>query len=278
VTGAREQPGADPEARLVAPSRPGARGPEVAAVEQRLVFGEVAEQYDQARPSYPDALFDTVIEHGGLAPGDAALEIGAGTGKATRGFVGRGIAVHALEPSPGMAAVLRGHGIDVEETTFEDWPARPGAFRLVFAAQAWHWVQGADRYEKAASALAPGGTIALFWNQGREWTGDMGADNDAAYAEHAPHLVGGRHFDLDRELDELAAVPSLTGVSKRVITWEQRYSTAEWVTMLGTHSDHRILPEEQRARLHAAVGDVIERHGGFVDFVYDVNCYLATRV
>ena len=47
------------------------------------MFGEVAEQYDAARPSYPDELFDTVIEYGGLTPGGTALEIGAGTGKAT---------------------------------------------------------------------------------------------------------------------------------------------------------------------------------------------------
>jgi SAM-dependent methyltransferase len=246
--------------------------------EQRLIFGEVAEQYDEARPSYPDGLFDAILEHGGLAAGDAALEIGAGTGKATRGFVARGIAVHALEPSPGMAAVLRGHGIDVEETTFEDWAARPGAFQLVFAAQAWHWVHGTDRYEKAATVLAPGGTIALFWNVGREWDGALGADNDAVYEELAPNLTGGAHWSLDKHLDELAAVPAFGGVTKRVITWQQRYSTAEWTTLLGTHSDHRILPEEQRVRLHAAVGDVIDRHGGFVDVVYDVQLYLATRV
>ena len=67
-------------------------------------------------------------------------------------------------------------------------------------------------------------------------------------------------------------------MTKRVITWEQQYSTDEWVTLLGTHSDHRILAEEQRLRLHAAVGDVIDRHGGSVDVVYDTLLYLATRV
>ena len=98
------------EARARRPRLSNVERPEVAAVEQRLVFGEVAEQYDRARPSYPDELFDAIIEHGGLHAGDAALEIGAGTGKATRGFVARGLAVHALEPSPGMARVLRGIG------------------------------------------------------------------------------------------------------------------------------------------------------------------------
>jgi SAM-dependent methyltransferase len=247
--------------------------------EQALVFGEVAAQYDDARPSYPDALFSTIIEYGSLAPGDAALEIGAGTGKATLAFLARGIDVHALEPSAGMAAVLRGYGVDAEETTFEAWTPRPGAFRLVFAAQAWHWVQTADRYEKVASVLAPGGMLAIFWNQGREWTGDLGADNDAVYDEHAPDLTHSTdRWSLDRTLDEMAAVPQLTAVTKRVITWEQRYSTEKWVTLLATHSDHRILPVEQRTRLHTAVGAVIDRHGGSVDVVYDVMCYLARRV
>jgi len=247
--------------------------------EQGLVFGEVAEQYDRARPSYPDALFDTVIAHGGLVAGDAALEVGAGTGKATRGFLTRGLRVHALEPSPGMAAVLRGHGVEVEATTFEAWPLRAGAFPLVYAAQAWHWVQSDDRYEKAAAALAPGGTIALFWNQGREWTGPLGDDNNAVYDEHAPHLTRSTgRWSLDRYLDELAAAPEFEAVTKRVITWDQRYSTDEWVTLLGTHSDHRILPEEQRMRLHAAVGDAIDRHGGSIDVIYDTQLYLATRV
>jgi SAM-dependent methyltransferase len=262
--------------------RPREPGPDAGQVtdrtEQALVFGEVAEQYDRARPSYPDALLDTIVEYGGLASGDAALEIGAGTGKATRGFIARGLAVHALEPSPGMAAVLRDHGVDAEETTFEAWDPGSRVFRLVYAAQAWHWVQSGNRYAKAASLLAPGGTLALFWNVGREWDGSLGVDNDAVYDEIAPNLTGGVHWNLDRHLDELEAAPAFTGVTKHVVTWEQRYSAEEWMTLLGTHSDHRILPAEQRSRLHAAVGEVIERHGGFVDMTYDTQLYLATRV
>ena len=87
--------------------------------EQRLVFGEIAEQYDEYRPSYPDALFDTIIEFGELHAGDRALEIGAGTGKATAGFATRGLRVHALEPSPAMAAILRANGVETEEILFE---------------------------------------------------------------------------------------------------------------------------------------------------------------
>ena len=246
--------------------------------EQRMLFGEVAEQYDAARPSYPEALFDAVVEYGALRAGDAALEIGAGTGKATMAFVARGLRVHALEPSAEMAAVLRAKGVELEEAMFESWPVRNGAFRLVYAAQAWHWVHGADRYERVASTLEPGGTLAVFWNQGREWTGDLGAANDAVYDEHAPHLTHGvSRWQLDNSIAQIEGSGRFGEVAKRVFTWEQRYSTSEWLTLLGTHSDHRILPEARRRRLHGAVGAVIDAHGGSVDAIYDATLFLASR-
>jgi SAM-dependent methyltransferase len=190
----------------------------------------------------------------------------------------RGLDITALEPSPEMAAVLRSKGINPIETTFESWPLEPAAFRLVYAAQSWHWVHGADRYERVASALAPGGVVALFWNQGGEWDGELGAANDAVYEQHAPHLTRSvREWNMDVLLKQLSATPGFAAAEKRTVTWSQSYTRAEWESLLGTHSDHRILPEEQRRRLHAAVGDVIDAHGGRVDVTYDVNIYLARR-
>jgi trans-aconitate methyltransferase len=245
--------------------------------EQRLVFGEVAAAYDRYRPSYPDALFDTIVDFGGLEDGDRALEIGAGTGKATSGFLTRGLAVHALEPAPEMAAGARAKGIDVEESLFETWTPST-TFDLVYAAQSWHWVEGSDRYLRAAAALRPGGTLALFWNKGREWTGALGAANDAAYAEHAPDMGRSTGLNFDWVGTEIDACPALETATVRTVTWSCTYTRAEWVALLGTHSDHRILPEEQRSRLHAAVGDAIDRNGGLVDVVYDVVVYLSRRV
>jgi trans-aconitate methyltransferase len=257
-------------------SGPGAERQEREGRQQRLVFGEIAAAYDAFRPSYPDALFDTVVEFGGLDAGDRALEIGAGTGKATGGFLARGLTVHALEPTREMAAVARAKGIDVEESLFEKWTPQH-AFDLVYAAQAWHWVEGADRYLRVAAALVPGGTLALFWNKGREWTGSLGAANDAAYAAHAPDLHGKWTWDLSWVRTEIDACPVLEDAAVRSVTWSCTYTRDEWIALLGTHSDHRILPEEQRSRLHAAVGEAIDRYGGRVDVVYDTVAYLSRR-
>jgi SAM-dependent methyltransferase len=245
--------------------------------EQRLVFGEIAEQYDAFRPSYPDALFDLIVEFSGVGPGDRALEIGAGTGKATSGFLARGVAVHALEPSPEMAAILRTKGAEVEETLFEEWVPPRSGFPLVYAAQSWHWVKGDDRFDRLAAACATGGAVALFWNKGHEWTGALRADNDAAYAQHAPEMTGGGQWNLDWVRDGIAACALFEPPVRRSVSWTREYTRAEWVNLLGTHSNHRILPEEQRARLHAAVGDAIDWHGGRVEVVYDVECFLSRR-
>jgi ubiquinone/menaquinone biosynthesis C-methylase UbiE len=68
-----------------------------------LSFGSVAAAYEQFRPGYPEALVDAVLAYAGH-PVHTALEIGAGTGKATRVFAVRGITVTATDPDPAMLA------------------------------------------------------------------------------------------------------------------------------------------------------------------------------
>jgi SAM-dependent methyltransferase len=247
--------------------------------EKRTVFGEVAAQYDEYRPGYPDEVFDTVVAYGELRAGERALEIGAGTGKATVGFLTRGLDVLALEPSAGMARVLAAKGVRVEITSFEDWTVQPSAFRLVFGAQSWHWVLPAGRYAKVASALQPGGALALFWNKPHELDGALGAEMDAVYERHAPALRSGTvdKWGLDATLDEIAATPGFSTPEKREVTWTRRYTTADYVALHQTHSDHRMLPDDQRQRLHEAVGHVIDAHGGEVEVIYDVELYLSRR-
>jgi SAM-dependent methyltransferase len=244
--------------------------------EERLVFGEVAEEYDAIRPSYPDVLFDEVMEFGALTAGDRALEIGAGTGKATMRFLARGLRVHCLEPSEAMGAILRGKGAEVETTLFEDWAAT-NTFRLLYAAQAWHWVHGNNRYERAAAVLEPGGTIALFWNKARELEGALGEAVDAAYDAFAPEIRGlsPSHWNLDATLTELSA--DFVDIQKREYPWAQPYTTGDYLELCRTWSTHRMLPEERRSRLLNAVANAIVDNGGVVNMEFDAQCYLGRR-
>src|SRR2546429_7510829 len=128
-----------------------------------LSFGVVAEAYERFRPGYPVKLSDTVMTYAGQ-PVRTALEIGAGTGKATRVFAQRGIMVTAVEPDGAMLAELRKHvpaNVKAVQAAFED--LRSGeSYGLVYAAAALHWTNPEGRWPRMAALLEPGGVFASF--------------------------------------------------------------------------------------------------------------------
>jgi len=240
--------------------------------EQRLVFGEVAEDYARARPSYPETLADDVA---GLAGGADALEVGAGTGKATAAFVARGLRVTALEPSAEMAAVGRRLVPEAEWVVsgIEQFSAE-ARFDLVYAAQAWHWVDPARGFARAHAALRPRGLLALFWNRGRDGSGALRRALDAVYARLAPEFREGGGAGTDHA--EAIRSSGLFGeVEKREYRWADRRDSASYMRLLGTHSNHRMLPEDRRAALLGAVARAIDAHGGTIEISYVTELYLA---
>jgi 16S rRNA A1518/A1519 N6-dimethyltransferase RsmA/KsgA/DIM1 with predicted DNA glycosylase/AP lyase activity len=66
--------------------------------EQRFTFDEVGAQYDRYRPGYPDQLFDDLVSLSGISHDERVLEIGCGTGQATRALARRGFSMSCLEP------------------------------------------------------------------------------------------------------------------------------------------------------------------------------------
>ncbi|MFB6397014.1 class I SAM-dependent methyltransferase [Polymorphospora lycopeni] len=230
------------------------------------VFGEVADEYDRIRPGYPAALVDDVLDHARLA-GAPALEVGAGTGRATVAFAERGVAVTALEPDGAMAEVLRRRVADrpdvtVAVTAFEDYrPARP--FGLLFSAQAWHWTEPAVRWRRAAAALAPGGTLALFWNGDRPADPEVTATLLDLHRRRAPQILPDVEPVHDSPLaaawprEELVAQTDFGDLSERLYRWERTLTAQDYTANLSTHSAYRMLDEGTRVGLFRAITDVL---------------------
>ena len=255
-------------------------------MEQRFTFNAVAELYDQARGGYPQALFDDLMALANLSAGDAVLEVGCGTGKATEAFVRRGLNVVALEPGPEMIAAARRrlaglNGVRFVETTFEAWPVETGAFRLVAAAQSWHWVAPDIRFGLAFKALAPGGMLAVFGTAPGPIPQPFREALEKAYAIHAPEVGGPppEHAylpsgpfsgDFDRSgLFEQA--------SHKSYPWSRSFSARSYADYLRTVSRYRLMDEKRREDLLAAVAEAIEANGGGFDAPVETHLYFARR-
>jgi SAM-dependent methyltransferase len=244
--------------------------------EQRLVFGEIAEDYARERPGYPDALLDDVVA---LAGGRDALEVGAGTGKATAGFLARGVRVVALEPSAGMAAVGRRQapGAEFVESGIEDF-STDRRFDVIYAAQSWHWVDPVRGFPRAHALLRPGGLLALFWNRGRDGGEDTPLRRalDDIYARLAPDLSEG-----GGEIDYTARIRTsglFTEPEERSYRWSERRTAESYTRLLGTHSAHRMLPEARRTALLDSIARAVVANGGTVGIDYVTRLYLARRL
>ncbi len=134
--------------------------------ERALSFGRVAQAYERFRPGYPDRLADEVLSYA-RTPVRSALEIGAGTGKATRVFAARGILVMATDPDAAMLAELRKHvppTVSTTPTAFEDLCVG-STYDLVFAAAAMHWTKPAGRWARVHALLNRNGVFASFGGQ-----------------------------------------------------------------------------------------------------------------
>jgi SAM-dependent methyltransferase len=135
----------------------------------RRVFDEVPELYDRSRPTYPDELFSDLVAITGVNERSSVLEVGCGTGQATRSLALLGCSVTAVELGADMAALARQRlapfpNVEVETSSFEQWDDRGRRFDALVAAASWHWVDPSVGWRRAHDVLHPGGWMALLGN------------------------------------------------------------------------------------------------------------------
>jgi hypothetical protein len=147
----------------------------------------------------------------------------------------------------------------------------------VYGAQSWHWVGGNDRCDRVARALEPGGAVALFWNIGRPHPEPFKTDNDAVYKRLWPDNDTDASWTGDELIGDWARCDAFEPMTCEIVTWECEYTRDEWIRLLQTHSNHRMLPDDVRAELHDGVGDAIDKHGGVLPCIYDTYLYLSRR-
>lgn len=231
----------------------------------RLTFGQAADRYDEARPSYPEQLFNDLVELATLDEDAVLLEVGCGTGKATRPLARRGFRIICLELAPTLATVAARNLVEfpnaeVVTTSFERWEPSGQTFDLVHAATSWHWIDPQIRYEKAASILKAGGAIAFF-----STIHAFPEDADPFFFEiQDTYEAIGEAFpdeewpppppeEVPDETEEIVASGLFDEVEVRRYVWEERYNADAYIGLLDTFSGHIAMAPNKRAILYADI-------------------------
>jgi SAM-dependent methyltransferase len=223
----------------------------------RLSFNEAAEIYDKVRPSYPAALFDALFQM--LPSQPEIVEVGPGTGQATKDLLARGASVLAIEIGPATAARLRSNlpsdRLRVAVGDFEVMEIAAGEGDAVFSATAYHWISREAQTDRPAAILRSGGLVAIVDLIQVDSPEDSGffAAAQPIYERHgqghsgppAPTREGvdpkiRAVLDADRRFD---------CVDVRKYDWDQTYSASDYRNLMLSYSGTQMMEESDRVGL-----------------------------
>lgn len=230
-------------------------------------FGGVADEYERGRPEYPREAVEWLI-------GEArdVIDLGAGTGKLTRGIVALGRDVAAIEPSEPMAARLRAAVPEarVLAGSAEQIPLPDECADAVVAGQAFHWFDPPRALPEIARVLRPGGTLGLVWNK---------RDTEVPWVRRVSELVSGSEVWHQRSSASVSASGLFGELEEARFRHEQRLERQELLDLALSRSSVATLAERERAQVLDAVGRLYDEVAGTDGLVlpYVTFAYRAAR-
>ncbi|HWF00186.1 MAG TPA: methyltransferase domain-containing protein [Caulobacteraceae bacterium] len=248
-----------------------------------LSFDAIAGDYDAARPGYPAALFEALIDASPPRRPLRILEVGCGTGIATEGLARPESEVVAIDPGPNMLAQARrrlaeGPGLAFVHSSFEAFAPDPASrFELIVSAQAWHWVDPQLGYAKAARMLSPGGVLALAGNVEADPTGELARAFQAVFGD-SPWSLARSGYGVDGFIPrDLAGSGFFADLRHLHYRRPVRWSAEAYAAMVATHSSVQALGAAVRERLLDALREAILRQGGELESEIETHAWLGVN-
>ncbi|MBA3332288.1 MAG: class I SAM-dependent methyltransferase [Actinobacteria bacterium] len=235
----------------------------------RATFDDVADEYGLVRPAYPVELFGDLVDLAGLPARGRLIEIGCGTGEATRPLAERGFEITCIELGFNVAQVARRQlepfaNVKVVNAAFEEWEPECGGFDAVVAFAAFHWIDPEVRLSKPARLLCDGGALAVT-----DWQDTLPEDGDGFFIEVEEDYAAvvpewgtepPRRPDCiaDRVKDHIEASGLFQPVRARRYLWEVVYTADDYVSFLNTRSSYRLLDGSNRLELFRRIRQRIQ--------------------
>jgi SAM-dependent methyltransferase len=262
----------------------------IARSEGRRLFGSDPATYDSARPGHAERVYEVLVERCGLRADSKVLEIGPGTGQATRRLLDLGAdPLVAIEPDPALADYVRaafGNRVEIRIAALEAVQLEADGFDLATAASSFHWIEEDVGLARIAAALRAGGWWAMWWTlfgEGRRKDAFMSAIDpllenlpsspSSGWSSTRPAFA----LDVEARSAALARV-GFVDVRHELARWHAEWDSAGIRGLYSTFSPIRKLDEIARERLLDEIQTIAERDfGGRVGRTLTTSLYTARK-
>ena len=263
--------------------------PKIPLSEGRYLFGRDPLAYANARPDYPEKLYQRLRTRCKLGPGISAFEIGAGTGLATRRLLAFGVSLlWVIEPDGRLAGFLRerisSDSLRVDQVAFEEAELPEAEFHLGVAATSFHWLDQGSGLAKVYRSLRSGGWWAMWWNHFASGDPDpFQSATDHLFVGTLDSPSVGKNQGVPFALDQQARLEDLLlagfcDPDVELWHWTIRYDTARLVALYSTFSPIQSLePEARQVFLGSLAHIADEQFGGHVERPFTSVLYTARK-
>jgi len=258
-------------------------------------FGQAADLYDRARPSYPVEAIEWALAAvdppaaatSGRSPASPqprrldrratrVADLGAGTGIMTRQLIGLGYDVLAIEPDALMRQRLAAATPTATALagTAEAVPLADAGVDAAIAAQSYHWFDHERAHAEIGRVVRPGGVFAAIWNL---------RDESVPWVAEFTTIVNGARGKADDDhaathYGQLFSQPE-RGLFEQTVT----HTADSLVDLLRSRSYYLTASEDQKQDLEVRVRELAERHpdlAGRAEFPlrYVTRVYRAVRL
>lgn len=255
-------------------------------MDERLTFNENIENYEKWRPTYCDGLFKDIIEYSQIEHGKKAIEIGIGTGQATKPFLDTGCELTAVELGEDLAEYSKSKfqeykNFTVCNTAFEEYECPDGSTDLIYSATAFHWIPEEVGYPKVFKLLKTDGTLALFWNRpfvSRE-NDELHQNIQSIYQKYRPSNTKIMEHDTERYECRKKTIQAygFREILFKLYHLTRTFSSSDYIALLNTYSDHRAMPSITRVLFEEKIKEAILRFGDVLHVYDTIDLYLARK-
>ena len=249
-------------------------------------FDSAALDYDKSRPTYRKEIYEDIMHYKPINSDSNVLEIGVGTGKASRPILDTRCHFIGLEPGEQLAGLARNRYKDYENfslfpQTLQDFVSPDRLFDLVYAATAFHWIPEDYGYNRVFGLLKPGGAFARFaYHAGPDrGRGALTEEIQELYHKYMRTESKPAGFsDADaQKLAERALAYGFVDVRHTLYHTTKNFTADEYMALLRTYPDHMKIETADRKKLFEGIHTAINHHGGIITVYYAMDLELARK-